>query len=51
MQERGQIDDAAVQAMDDEVKAEVQDAWDFAEASPEPGPDALFADVLADTTS
>jgi pyruvate dehydrogenase E1 component alpha subunit len=51
MEERGQIDAAAVQAMDDEVKAEVQDAWDFADASPEPGPDALYADVLADTTS
>ncbi len=51
MQERGQIDDAAVQAMDDEVKAEVQDAWDFADASPEPGPDALYTDVLVDTTS
>jgi len=51
MQERGQIDDAAAQALDDEVKAEVQDAWDFADASPEPGPDALYTDVLADTTS
>lgn len=51
MQERGQIDDAAVQALDDEVKAEVQDAWDFADASPEPGPDALHEHVLVDTTS
>jgi pyruvate dehydrogenase E1 component alpha subunit len=51
MQERGHIDDAGVQALDDEVKAEVQDAWDFADASPEPGPDALYRDVLVDTTS
>jgi pyruvate dehydrogenase E1 component alpha subunit len=51
MQERGQIDGAAVQAMDDEVKAEVQDALDFADASPEPAPEALFADVLVETTS
>jgi pyruvate dehydrogenase E1 component alpha subunit len=51
MQELGQIDDAAVQALDDAVKAEVQDAWDWADASPEPGPDALYRDVLADTTS
>ena len=51
MQERGQIDDAGVQALDDEVKAEVQDAWDFADASPEPGPEALYTDVLVDTTS
>ncbi len=51
MQERGQIDDAGAQAMDDEAKAEVQDAWDFADASPEPGPDALYEHVLVDTTS
>ncbi len=51
MQERGQIDDAGVQAMDDEVKAVVQDAWDFAEASPEPAPETLYEDVLVDTTS
>ena len=51
MQERGQIDDAGAQALDDEVKAEVQDAWDFAEASPEPDPSALHTDVYADTTS
>ena len=51
MQERGQIDDAGVQGMDDEVKAVVQDAWDFAEASPEPAPETLYEDVLVDTTS
>jgi len=51
MQELGQVDDAGVQALDDEVKAEVQDAWDFADASPEPAPEALYRDVLADTTS
>ena len=51
MEERGQIDAAAVQAMDDEVKAEVQDALDFADASPEPAPEALYADVLVETTS
>ena len=51
MQARGQIDDAAVQALDDQIKAEVQDAWDFAEASPELPLEALYADVLVDTTS
>jgi len=51
MQELGHIDDAGVQALDDEVKAEVQDAWDFADASPEPAPEALYRDVLVDTTS
>jgi TPP-dependent pyruvate/acetoin dehydrogenase alpha subunit len=33
-------------ALDDEVKAEVQDAWDFAEASPEPALESLYEDVL-----
>ncbi len=51
MEERGQIDAAGVQAMDDEVKAEVQDAWDFADASPEPAIETLYEDVLVDTTS
>ena len=51
MQALGQIDDAGVQALDDEAKAIAQDAWDFAEASPEPGPDALYEHVLVDTTS
>lgn len=51
MQELGQIDVAAVQALDDAIKAEVQDAWDFADASPEPPLEALYEDVLVDTTS
>jgi pyruvate dehydrogenase E1 component alpha subunit len=51
MQELGQIDDGGVQGLDDEVKGEVQDAWDFAEQSPEPPLEALFEDVLVDTTS
>ena len=51
MQQRGQIDDASMQALDDAVKAEVQDAWDFADASPEPEAAALYEHVLVDTTS
>jgi pyruvate dehydrogenase E1 component alpha subunit len=51
MEDLGEIDDAAVAAMDDEVKAEVQDAWDFAEASPEPAPESLWEDVLVETTT
>jgi pyruvate dehydrogenase E1 component alpha subunit len=51
MQELGQIDADAVQALDDEIKAIVQDAWDFADASPEPPLEALHEDVLVDTTS
>jgi pyruvate dehydrogenase E1 component alpha subunit len=37
--------------MDDEVKAVVQDAWDFADNSPEPAPEELYTHILADTTS
>jgi pyruvate dehydrogenase E1 component alpha subunit len=37
--------------MDEEIKAEVQDAWDFAENSPEPSPEELFTHVVTDTTS
>ncbi len=51
MAEHGEISDDEVQAMDAEVKAEVQDAWDFADASPEPPLEALFEDVLVETTS
>jgi TPP-dependent pyruvate/acetoin dehydrogenase alpha subunit len=35
--------------MDTEVKAVVQDAWDFADQSPEPPPEALFEDILVDS--
>ena len=37
--------------MDEEIKALVQDAWDFADNSPEPPIEALYEDVLVDTTS
>lgn len=37
--------------MDEEVKAIVQDSWDFADNSPEPAPEELYTDVLVDTTS
>ena len=33
-------------AIDDEVKAIIQDAADFAQASPEPDPSELWTDVL-----
>ncbi|HEX2716337.1 MAG TPA: pyruvate dehydrogenase (acetyl-transferring) E1 component subunit alpha [Gemmatimonadaceae bacterium] len=51
MQEAGEIDDAAVQKLDDELKAVCQDAWDFADQSPEPPLEALWQDVLVETTS
>ncbi len=51
METQGEIDDTRMAALDDEVKAEVQDAWDFAEASPEPAPESLWEDVLVETTT
>ncbi len=51
MQEAGELTDAAYDALDSELKALVQDAWDFADASPEPPLEALYEDVLVETTS
>jgi pyruvate dehydrogenase E1 component alpha subunit len=51
MEEAGTLTQDELEAMDAAVKAEVQDAWDFAENSPEPPVEALFEDVLVDTTS
>src|SRR5262249_38720649 len=51
MHERNQLTDDDLHAMDDEIKAVVQDAWDFADQSAEPPLEALFEDVLVDTTS
>ena len=51
MHEQNELTDEALHALDDEIKAIVQDAWDFADASPEPPLEALFEDVLVDTTS
>ena len=43
----GVIDEEAMQQMDDEVKVEVQDAYDFADQSPDPEPEELWTDVYA----
>jgi len=43
----GMVDDEAIRQLDESVKAEVQDAWDFAEQSPDPEPGALWSDVYA----
>jgi pyruvate dehydrogenase E1 component alpha subunit len=51
MQEAGEISEEEVARMDEEIKAIVQDSWDFADASPEPPLEALYEDVLVDTTS
>jgi len=47
LRERGGLEEAEVDEMETAVKAEVQDAWDFAESSPDPDPSALFTDVYA----
>ncbi len=44
--ESGFADEAALKAIDKQVRAEVTEAADFAEEAPEPHPDALFTDVL-----
>jgi pyruvate dehydrogenase E1 component alpha subunit len=45
------LSDSQYAKLDEDLKAVVQDAWDFADASPEPAPEALWEDVLVDTTS
>ncbi len=45
------IDDATMEKMDAEVKAEVQDAYDFADSSPDPEPAELYTDVYAPQAS
>jgi pyruvate dehydrogenase E1 component alpha subunit len=51
MQENGQLSDEDLQSLDEELKAVVQDAWDFADQSPEPPLEALYEHVYVDTTS
>ena len=51
MQQEGELTDDEFAKLDEELKAIVQDAWDFADQSPEPPLEALFEDVLVDTTS
>jgi pyruvate dehydrogenase E1 component alpha subunit len=51
MMEHGELTDEELHKMDDEIKAVVQDAWDFADKSPEPPLEALYEDVYVDTTS
>jgi pyruvate dehydrogenase E1 component alpha subunit len=47
MQNEGLIDQAAFEAMDKEVMAEVEDAVQFADESPDPDPSELWTDVYA----
>ena len=51
MQEHGELSDEELQHLDADLKAVVQDAWDFADKSPEPPLEALYEDVYVDTTS
>jgi len=47
LKEGGMITDAEVQAIDERVHQEVNDAAEFAERSPDPSPDDLYRDVYA----
>jgi pyruvate dehydrogenase E1 component alpha subunit len=51
MEKNGELTEEALHKLDEEIKAAVQDAIDFAEKSAEPPPEALYEDVLVDTTS
>jgi len=51
LRESKALTDEQFAKMDEDVKAVVQDAWDFADNSPEPSPEELYTHVLADTTS
>src|ERR1700712_2678295 len=45
MEQNGTLTEEQLQKMDTEIKAVVQDAWDFADASPELPLEALYEDV------
>ena len=47
MQEAGMLDDEEYKKIDDEMKAEVQDAVDFAESSDEPALETMYEDIYA----
>ena len=51
MHEHDELSEGELSKIDDEAKAAAQDAWDFADASPEPALDTLYDDVLAQTES
>jgi pyruvate dehydrogenase E1 component alpha subunit len=51
MHAEGDLPDGELAKIDEEAKAIAQDAWDFAEKSPEPPISSLYDDVLVDTTS
>jgi pyruvate dehydrogenase E1 component alpha subunit len=51
MHDTGELSDGDLSKIDEEAKAIAQDAWDFADASPEPPLDDLYKDVYVETTS
>ena len=51
MHQHDELSEGELSKIDDEAKAAAQDAWDFADASPEPSLDTLHQDVLAETES
>ena len=51
MRAGGYLDDAGYEGLNTEVIGEVEDAYKFAEESPEPEPDALYRDVYAPRSS
>ena len=51
MRANNELSDGEFSKMDEEQKAICQDAWDFADASPEPPLENLYTDVLVETTS
>jgi pyruvate dehydrogenase E1 component alpha subunit len=51
MRTDGQLSDGEFSKLDEDQKAICQDAWDFADSSPEPPLEELHTDVLVDTTS
>ncbi len=47
MRAAGELDESGFEALDSEAKAEVEDAYAFAESSPDPDPSQLYSDVYA----
>jgi pyruvate dehydrogenase E1 component alpha subunit len=45
LKDRGWIETSAVQELHDKIKAEVDEAIEFAESAPEPSPEALYEDI------
>ena len=51
MFEAGELTEGEMHKLDDEAKALAQDAWDFADASPEPPLEKLYTDIYSDSSS